>query len=384
MMKKFLQQAHNNQTNPEMVEVHHQIYASFQQAMAENNLLLAQNLIGQLTTLAPTHQKYQAEKIRVEGYKKPLQVQQLEIEKLLVQLQEEKLLEYRTGQLLLGAIQYSFQGFNKIEILQQLLQLAIQSTQSQQQKSYLFHILTCQILLALNDKTGFIQYFDKNRLEMKTHFHFKFLLKIRKAYNNPNFPDYEAQKIFGIGLSRTATSSLENALNILGFATVHWWNPITREIISDKDYLLFDAFTDITSSYNFETLYHTFPNSTFIYTTRKVDSWEKSITNHYSKQRDLINPADLIETHAKNRMGGIPGQIEANLYANHSTWADAYRAHDKRVRHFFSNKPSHRFLEINICDGEGWEQLAPFLSKQLPNSPFPNKNKGFNHSPSFD
>jgi hypothetical protein len=44
--------------------------------------------------------------------------------------------------------------------------------------------------------------------------------------------------------------------------------------------------------------------------------------------------------------------------------------HYKNVLEYFKNRPDD-LLIIDICAGQGWEKLCPFLDKPLPQYPFP-------------
>ena len=83
-------------------------------------------------------------------------------------------------------------------------------------------------------------------------------------------------KIFGIGLSRTGTLSLTEALKELGYRTVHY-PPIPKffKYIDEND-----AFTDITVSCNYKILDKKYLGSKFILTIRDKESWLKSCENH--------------------------------------------------------------------------------------------------------
>jgi tetratricopeptide (TPR) repeat protein len=67
------------------------------------------------------------------------------------------------------------------------------------------------------------------------------LRKIGEKLSAAKFPDYDAPKIFGIGLSRTGTSSLGSALERLGFLHAHFANPLTLELLRDDDFALLDS-----------------------------------------------------------------------------------------------------------------------------------------------
>ena len=188
------------------------------------------------------------------------------------------------------------------------------------------------------------------------------------------YPDFDAPKVFCIGLSKTATSSLDVALRILGLRTVHWLNPLTETLLSESDLFLFDGFSDIVVSWRFESLYTTFPNARFIYTTRDMAEWVRSITAHYERGHGISMPRDLAGAGFRERFDGAAGMAEMNLYARHESWEAAYAEFDRRVRHFFADKPADKWLEMAVCDGEGWEKLCGFLGTPMPDRPFPSTN----------
>ncbi len=83
-------------------------------------------------------------------------------------------------------------------------------------------------------------------------------------------------KIFGIGLSRTGTTSLNNALKILGFKSVHFdprlYDNINTPIINN-----FDAFTDNPIPLIYKKLDTLIPDCRFILTTRNIEGWLNSM-----------------------------------------------------------------------------------------------------------
>ncbi|NIQ13131.1 MAG: hypothetical protein GTO02_01590, partial [Candidatus Dadabacteria bacterium] len=79
-------------------------------------------------------------------------------------------------------------------------------------------------------------------------------------------------KIFGIGLSRTGTTSLNKALEILGYKSIHW--PSNNQILTDIcdgrfkwDILqTYDALTDIHGAAFYREFDKEYLNSKFILT----------------------------------------------------------------------------------------------------------------------
>ncbi len=275
---------------------------------------------------------------------------------------------------LLRAIQYCCLGSDRVIYLKTLLGLVCKSGKEANTQAPAYAALEAEILLALGDYSSFVE--STNRLSEKFPQFWKTarLSRIAEKCVSVNFPDFSAPKVFGIGLSRTGTSSLNDALSLLGYHAIHWNNPHTLDLISPDDFCLFDAFTDIPVSYQFEVLYYSFPNAKFVYTTREIESWEKSITHHYDVSAGVRKPTELKSPNASQRFGYAAGYVENNLYSKFATWAEAYLEFENRVRTFFLDKPENSFLELKICEGEGWEKLCPFLGKTVPAKPFPNSN----------
>ena len=46
-----------------------------------------------------------------------------------------------------------------------------------------------------------------------------------------------------------------------------------------------------------------------------------------------------------------------------------YRDHVERVLEVLADEPN--FLRLNVCAGEGYEKLCPFLGIAMPHDPFP-------------
>ena len=198
--------------------------------------------------------------------------------------------------------------------------------------------------------------------------------------------EHPRPKVFGIGLSKTGTSSLAYALKTLQYETVNWSED--GRILGWPEFFLADAATDTPCCAQFEVLYHTFERSKFIYTVRDIDDWKQSVR----RQFELESPREFREEWVQRDFWKGEGrgnlnfdwgrenalryiQIHESLYAQHDTWEEAYRAYDKRVRRFFEDKPEHRFATMRITGGDGWEKLCSFLGHEIPEKPFPHVNK---------
>ena len=193
-------------------------------------------------------------------------------------------------------------------------------------------------------------------------------------------------KVFGIGLSRTGTKSLTSALKVLGITTIHYPDDETtlRELISGnyKFSLLqqFDGITDITVAPFYRQLDRTFPGSKFILTMRHKEDWLRSLENHWQGRPAFVDWDSDMETlgmkspHELETHMHIRRLLRAATYGcyefSYDRISDVYDEHYDRVKRYFEHRPGD-LLIMDICSGDGWEKLCPFLNKPLVEFPFP-------------
>jgi tetratricopeptide (TPR) repeat protein len=239
-------------------------------------------------------------------------------------------------------------------------------------------VIGLRIKLALRDYERFLGAVDRVLNEPDCGRHRECLRAVATRLREPSYPDLNRPKIFGIGLSKTGTSSLAAALRTLGLNTVDWMNPLTGELFSEDDLHLFDAFTDTPVTASIEFLYQLFPASKFIYTIRSIDDWEVSITDHVRRHfgyRDFAEAREAVQRRDAFHHGLRFSNLHRSLYFNFGSYREAFSAHDRRVREFFRDKPGNRFLEFNVFAGQGWQELCAFTGHALPGEPFPWANK---------
>jgi len=166
-------------------------------------------------------------------------------------------------------------------------------------------------------------------------------------------------KIFGIGLAKTGTTSLNDAFAILGITSIG----CPENIASIKR---FEAATDGIVADRFEELDRTFPGSRFIYTARDRDSWLNSYTRYHGRKRSsLTGHADMTR-----HLYGTTGTERDILLA-------AFGRHEKHVFEYFRDRPDD-LLVVDIVGGQcDWETLCKFLDKPVPDAPFPASNPKF-------
>jgi hypothetical protein len=185
-------------------------------------------------------------------------------------------------------------------------------------------------------------------------------------------------KVFGIGLSRTGTKSLTMALNQLNFKVIHY--PSGQTILNELEsgnynfsvLKEFDGITDITVAPYYAQLDQLFPDSKFILTVRDKDSWLRSIEAHWSGKPVLETAPD---NEAKMKLRRLLRLAVYGTYVfNKERLSYVYDLHYKNVIEYFKDRPDS-LLVINICGGESWNKLCPFLNLPLLNEPFPSMQK---------
>ena len=119
-----------------------------------------------------------------------------------------------------------------------------------------------------------------------------------------------------------------------------------------------DAFGDIGSlSQRFDLADLQYPGSRFILTVRDVGEWIDSRRRHIQR-----NP----HTKMAQRYANV------DFDDNRRRWRAEWYAHLDRVMTWFSDRDD--LLVLDICGGDGWNRLAPFVGRAIPRTPFPTAN----------
>lgn len=177
-------------------------------------------------------------------------------------------------------------------------------------------------------------------------------------------------KILCIGLNKTGTSSLHAALIHLGYRSFHWGGVEAYRAVlrakSENHRLLYyvgeeyDAYSDIGSlTTHFELADEQYPGSKCILTTRNLENWLESRRRHVCRN---------IRNKERGTYKGAFLTIELNA------WQRERELHHKKVFEYFEDR-SDDLLVMDVCRGDGYEQLCPFLGKAVPGEPFPWANR---------
>lgn len=178
-------------------------------------------------------------------------------------------------------------------------------------------------------------------------------------------------KIFGIGLSKTGTHTLNQCLEVLGFRSVHYPSPALMNAGRFDEALAgYDAATDISVSAYFRELDAAYPASKFILTLRDIESWLKSIEDHMARREHELGDPNCPKAVVREIIYG------ARAF-DRPTYANGYWTHVENVRAHFADRPGD-LLEMDLCGGEGWERLCPFLGVSIPDAPIPWLNRRSN------
>ncbi len=209
-------------------------------------------------------------------------------------------------------------------------------------------------------------------------------------------------KVFGIGLSKTGTTSLDRSLNILGVRSVHYpYDKSTVESLTSGRYELsilddVDAVTDITTVPFYRHLDTTYPGSKFILTVRNKGAWLESTDTFWNTI--LINGrwntlvSDYLESGFPTTMNEDTRRylkftlfLHAAVYGSYrysrDRFSQAYDDHVSAVTSYFSGRSD--LLVMDILSGDGWEKLCPFLGRDIPEVDFPHENRRKTYARTF-
>lgn len=173
------------------------------------------------------------------------------------------------------------------------------------------------------------------------------------------------KKVIIIGMQRTGTTSLGEALLILGYSVLG--TPIgLSESLLNNDFnpalemaKPFDALQDLPWLFLFKELDEKYPGSKFILTNREENKWIQSMLDHFSNSNTSMRKWAYGE--------GTPK-------GNETLYMDKYRMHYAEARNYFKNR-SEDLLEMDLASGDKWSILCEFLNVPIPNRNFPHSNK---------
>lgn len=190
-------------------------------------------------------------------------------------------------------------------------------------------------------------------------------------------------RIFGIGLHKTATTSLHHALQELGYESWHWSSAhaakaIWREMNEQgHSHTLeqYHALTDLPIPLLYKQLDAAYTGSKFILTVRDERQWLDAVERHFNPRYN--------KWQAGWNQDPFTNRVHQFLYGRQTfdrgVFLAAYRQHLSSVLYHFRSRPDD--LLIMNMDVDGWPALCRFLHKPIPAVPYPRANSSKGDQP---
>ncbi len=179
-----------------------------------------------------------------------------------------------------------------------------------------------------------------------------------------------ANKIFGVGLPKTGTSTLGRCFEILGYKKAPYnlqlINQIARGNYSDLKAEIdqYDCFEDWPWPVIYKYLLEQYPQAKFVLTLRANERvWLNSLQKHTS--RNTRKNSEYL----RQQFFGSP-----NPWDDEEVYLNFYRNHIVEVTELFKDKPD-QLLIVNWEDEDGWQELCDFLGLEIPEIDFPHMNQ---------
>lgn len=172
-------------------------------------------------------------------------------------------------------------------------------------------------------------------------------------------PGPGAPKIFGIGLSRTGTTSLASALTRLGFPAVHYPTDMS-------DIEAHAAATDISVVAMCRDLDRRFPESRFILTDRALEPWLASCAKHWSRNASAPTRDAFVRR--------VEELVYCGVGFDRARFTAMRDQHLAAAQSYFGGRPGCLLHLDLFSDPDPWRPLCEFLGVPKPNVPFPREN----------
>lgn len=171
-------------------------------------------------------------------------------------------------------------------------------------------------------------------------------------------------KIFGIGLPRTGTTSLNIALNELDINSIHF--PFSLYKANDLSILnQYTAFVDTPIPMLYQKLDQLYPNSGFILTSRPLEGWLKSMEWLLREGRYIWEWKSIYDTYNQDFFGSSNFNLELYQSRYHSFHAEVFE--------YFKNRDNLLVLDLNL--GYGYEEICKFLDVATLLAKYPRGNE---------
>lgn len=170
------------------------------------------------------------------------------------------------------------------------------------------------------------------------------------------------QKVFVIGFQKTGTTSLEHALQFLGYRVYGGDKNLLKfdDQVKLSDYIKnllvnWDAVQDMPWPLFYKELYELYPDAKYILTLRPTDKWIRSVVKYFASIR--------VPMHRK--IYNVPC-----AEGHEETYISVYNKHNEDVKRFFQNKDN--FIIMEQGQNFNYKTLCDFLElDDIPEADFP-------------
>lgn len=166
-----------------------------------------------------------------------------------------------------------------------------------------------------------------------------------------------------IGLPKTGTKSLDKAMVNLGFKTKNYFHDCLDRF--EEEAAKYDVISDMPVPSRFPIIDKQHPGSKFILTVRALEHWHKSIEFWFNVHNNIKRKPKYRKAREETFGSAV---YEKQLYEKY------YLGHNQYILNYFKERPED-LLVMDICSGDGWDKLCPFIGMDIPNAPFPHANK---------
>jgi hypothetical protein len=175
-------------------------------------------------------------------------------------------------------------------------------------------------------------------------------------------------------MHKTATTSLHESLQILGYDSEHWksahwakaiWTEMKAEGRSstlERHY----ALCDLPITILYKELDKAYPGSKFILTIRDENKWIESVRRHWDydlNQFRRVWDADPFSHFIHKQIYGQKN-FDAEIFLAR------YRRHNAEVIEYFKSRPD----DLLVFNSNNWPKLCQFLKRPIPDVPYPLRN----------
>jgi hypothetical protein len=178
-------------------------------------------------------------------------------------------------------------------------------------------------------------------------------------------PDHQPRgvMVFGIGLSRTGTTSMAVALREFGLKSHHATGRLVRLNGTANAFWAqaFDAQTDIQVSLVYKELFDMFPTAKFVLTSRDPKAWAKASLAFFGDHAWLWKLNQPVEHVGMISADNLFKRMYGNEYAQYDVeaWERVYKTYEADVIEFFTKKhnAAHRLYKFDVTK-DGYDELA--------------------------